>query len=232
MDRLCWADVRDLIVRVILPVLVLWALIVGIGLAVVGPLAGPLTAEEAINRGLAAHRSGAGDAITFVWSFLGSTQAIAGVCLVVSAFVLWHTRDWRLVVVPAMAVLLQLSMYLTVTALIHRERPLVERLEALPPMSSYPSGHVGASTALYLSLILLASRCRRASVRWAMTVVCGLIPLLVAFSRLYRGMHHLSDALAGMIAGAGCALLSYGWYLHRLRARTAAAGAELPEPMH
>ena len=101
MDRLCWADVRDLIVRVILPVLVLWALIVGIGIAVVGPLAGPLTAEEAINRGLAAHRSGAGDAITFVWSFLGSTQAIAGVCLVVSAFVLWHTRDWRLVVVAS-----------------------------------------------------------------------------------------------------------------------------------
>src|SRR6478672_3048536 len=135
MDRLCWADVRDLIVRVILPMLVLWGLIVGIGLAVVGPLAGPLTAEEAINRGLAAHRSGAGDAITFVWSFLGSTQAIAGVCLVVSAFVLWHTRDWRLVIVPATAVLLQLSMYLFVTAVIHRQRPLVERLEALPPMS-------------------------------------------------------------------------------------------------
>ena len=88
MDRLCWADVRDLVVRVLLPMLVLWGLIVGIGLAVVGPLAGPLGAEEAINRGLAAHRSGTGDAITVVWSFLGSTQAIAGVCLVVSALVL------------------------------------------------------------------------------------------------------------------------------------------------
>ena len=230
MGRVCWADGRDVIARVVLPMLVIWGLVVSFGLAVVGPLAGPLNAEDAVNRGLAVHRSGAGDSITFAWSFLGSTQAIAGVCLVASAVVLWHTRDWRLVVVPGMAVLLQLLMYLTVTALIHRERPSVGRLEALPEMSSFPSGHVGASTALYLALILLASRCRRAGVRWAMTAVCGVIPLLVAFSRVYRGMHHLSDVLVGMVAGAGCALLSYHWYLHRVRADAAPSGAELPEP--
>ena len=229
MGRLCWADGRDGIVRVVLPMLVLWGLIVGFGLAVVGPLADPLNAEDAINRGLAVHRSGAGDSVTFVWSFLGSTQAIAGVCLVVSAALLWHTRDWRLTIVPAMAVLLQLSMYLTVTALIHRERPSVERLDALPAMSSYPSGHVGASAALYLSLILLASRCRRAGVRWVMTAVCGIIPLLVASSRVYRGVHHVSDVVVGMVGGAGCALLAYRWYLHRVRSGTAPSGAELPD---
>jgi len=41
MDHLRWADGRDVIVRVVLPMLVLWGLIVGFGLAVVGPLAGP-----------------------------------------------------------------------------------------------------------------------------------------------------------------------------------------------
>ena len=228
MNRLRWADGRDVVVRVFLPMLVLCGLIVGVGLAVVGPLAGPLNAEDAMNRGLVVHRSDAWDSITFAWSFLGSTQAIAGVCLVVSALVLWHTRDWRLTVVPAMAVLLQLSSYLTVTALIHRERPSVERLEALPPMSSFPSGHVGASTALYLALILLALRCRRAGVRWAMTAVCGVIPPLVAFSRMYQGVHHLSDVVVGMIGGAGCALLAYGWYVHRIGAGTTPA-SKLPQ---
>ena len=207
-------------VRVLAPALILCGLIVGFGLAVGGPLAGPLNAEDSISQGLAVRRDGTWDSITYVWSFLGSTEAITGVCLVVSAGVLWHTRDWRLAVVPAMAILLQLCLYLTVTALIHRERPSVVRLEAILPMSSYPSGHVGASTALYLAVILLASRVERVGVRWTATLVCAAVPLLVAFSRLYRGMHHISDIAVGMVGGAGCALLAYGWYVHRMHVFT------------
>jgi len=86
------------------------------------------------------------------------------------------------------------------------------------------------TSARYLSLILLASRCRRAGVRWVMTAVCGIIPLLVASSRVYRGVHHVSDVVVGMVGGAGCALLAYRWYVHRVRARTARSGAEQPEP--
>ncbi|GAA3692879.1 hypothetical protein GCM10022204_05590 [Microlunatus aurantiacus] len=216
MDRVRWADVRDLVVRVLGPVVVLCGLVVGLGLAVVGPLAGPLTEEDAVNQALADRRSGTWDAITSVWSFLGSTQAIVGVCLLVSAFVLWRCRDWRLALVPAMAITLQLGLYLTVTALVHRERPSVNRLESLLPMSSYPSGHVGASTALYLSFLLLASRIERAALRRAVSAVCVLVPLVVAFGRLYRGMHHVSDVAVGMAAGACCALLAYAWYRHRV----------------
>jgi membrane-associated phospholipid phosphatase len=155
--------------------------------------------------------------MTFLWSYLGSTEMVAGVCLLVSALVLWLTRDWRLSVVPAIAIMLQLSVYLAVIALVRRERPSVERLEALLPMSSYPSGHVGASTALYLAFILLASRIGRVGLRRAVTAVCIAVPLLVAFGRLYRGMHHVSDIVAGVVVGVVCALLAYGWYLHRVR---------------
>ena len=199
------------------PAIVLWGLIVGIGFAVAGPLAGPLSAEDAVNEGLAAGRGGPWDTMTFLWSYLGSTEMVAGVCLLVSALVLWLTRDWRLSVVPAIAILLQLSVYLAVIALVRRERPSVERLEVLLPMSSYPSGHVGASTALYLAFILLASRIGRVGLRRAVTAVCIAVPLLVAFGRLYRGMHHVSDIVAGVVVGVVCALLAYGWYLHRVR---------------
>ncbi len=218
MDRVRWGDGADFVIRVLGPVLLLCVMIVGIGFAVIGPLAGPLNAEDSVNQDLADHRDGVWNSITSVWSFLGSTEAIVGVCLVVFAGVLWFSRDWRLAVVPVMAIALQLGLYLTATALIHRARPSVERLDALPPMSSYPSGHVGASTALYLALILLASRVERVGVRWAITIICTAVPLLVAISRLYRGAHHVSDILVGMMCGAGCALLSYGWYEHRCRA--------------
>lgn len=222
MDRVRSADGRDFLVRVFGPALVLCGLIVGFGLVVTGPLAGPLNAEDALNRGLAARRDGTWDAITAVWSFLGATSAIVAVCLLVSAAVLWRTRDWRLAVVPAMAILLQLLLYLTATALVHRERPSVQRMESLLPMSSYPSGHVGASTALYLAFILLASRVERVGLRRAVTAVGAAVPLLVAFSRLYEGMHHVSDIVVGMAGGASCAILAYGWYAHRVRTLTVA----------
>lgn len=223
MDRVRWGDGADFMVRVLGPVLLLCGVVVGFGLAVVGPLSGPLNAEDSVNQGLADHRNGIWNSITYAWSFLGSTEAIVGVCLVVFAGVLWHSRDWRLAVVPAMAIVLQLGLYLTVTGLIHRERPSVERMDALPPLSSYPSGHVGASTALYLALILIASRVERVGVRWTIIGICATVPLLVGVSRLYRGVHHISDIIVGMLCGAGCALLAHGWYRHRMHAATVGA---------
>ena len=182
-----------------------------------GPLSGPLDAEDALNAGLAASRTGPWDTITLVWSYLGSTEVVVGVWLVFSALVLWRTHDWRLAAVPAIAILLQLAIYLTITALISRARPSVDKLDVLPPMTSFPSGHVGAATALYVTFILLAVRIERVGLRWAVTLGCLAVPLLVGFARLYRGMHHLSDIGAGLIVGAACAFLAYGWYRHRAR---------------
>ncbi len=193
-----------------------------------GPLAGPLNAEDALNQLLVVPRGGAWDTITMVWSFLGSTEMVAAVCLVVSIVVLWHTRDWRLAAVPAMAVVLQLSIYLAVTALVPRQRPMVERLDTLLPMSSYPSGHVGAATALYLAFILLASRIPSVRRRTAVIVLCIAVPVLVALGRFLRGMHHASDVAVGALVGAGCAMLAYGWY--RRASTRAASERRVAEP--
>ena len=192
-----------------------------IGLAVAGPLSGPLTAEDAINQSLATVRTGPWNAITLVWSYLGGTEVVVGLCLVVSVLVLWRTRDWRLAVVPPIAILLQLAIYLTITALVVRARPSVDQLDALPPMTSYPSGHVGASTALYFSFALLALGIERVALRRTVIAVCLAAPLLVAFARLYRGMHHLSDVAAGLLVGLACALIAYGWSSHRARSAPA-----------
>ncbi len=186
-----------------------------------GPLSGPLDAEDALNARLAASRTGPWDTITSVWSYLGSTEVVVGVCLLVGGLILWRTHDWRLAAVPAIAILLQLGIYLTITALISRARPSVDKLDILPPMTSFPSGHVGAATALYVSFVLLALRIERVGLRWAVILVCVAVPLLVGFARLYRGMHHLSDVAAGLVIGVTCAIIAYGWYRHRARATEA-----------
>ncbi len=190
-----------------------------------GPLTGPLQAEDAVNADLAANRTGLWNTITLVWSYLGSTEAVAGVGLLVSAVVVWWTRDWRRAVVPVIAILLQLAIYLTITALVSRQRPSVDPLDTLPPLTSYPSGHVGAATALYVALALLALGIARTGLRRTVIVICLTAPLLVGFARLYRGMHHLTDVAAGLLIGVACAAIAHGWYRHR--ARTAGA-ARLP----
>jgi undecaprenyl-diphosphatase len=113
------------------------------------------------------------------------------------------------------AIALQATIFVIATHMIGRARPNVPKLDPAPPTSSFPSGHVGASFALYLTFALLAMAIQRAWLRWSVTVLCMLVPLCVSYARLYRGMHHVTDVAVGLLNGVVCALLAYGWYRYR-----------------
>jgi undecaprenyl-diphosphatase len=217
MDRVHREDGRDLITRAVGPGVVLWGLIVGFGFALAGPLSGLSREEEAVNKDLAASRSSTWNTITMVWSHIGNTEIVIGVCVLVCLVLLWRTRDLLFSLVPVIAISLQATIFVIAANVVGRSRPKVSHLDPAPPTSSYPSGHVGASTALYVSFALLASRIERAWLRWSVTVLCLLVPLLVTYARLYRGMHHVTDVAVGMLNGLLCALLAFGWYRHRSR---------------
>jgi membrane-associated phospholipid phosphatase len=63
---------------------------------------------------------------------------------------------------------------------------------------SFPSGHVGASTAFF-GVLLFARR--------RVGLACFLIPILIGFSRMYIGAHYLSDVVCAAIMGFVCALI-------------------------
>jgi membrane-associated phospholipid phosphatase len=63
---------------------------------------------------------------------------------------------------------------------------------------SFPSGHVGASTAFF-GVLLIARR--------RVGLVCGAIPVLIGFSRMYLGAHYLSDVVCAAVLGIFCALV-------------------------
>jgi undecaprenyl-diphosphatase len=221
-------DARAFVTRAIAPGVGVWLAILGVGALLTGPFRGLSRDEEAVNRALADERNPTWNTITMLWSHIGNTEYVIGVCVLVTAVLLWRTRDWRWSVVPAIAISLQATIFVIATAIIGRPRPTVEHLDPAPPTSSYPSGHVGASTALYLVLALMAGRIARPWLRWLTTVVSLLLPLLVAYARLYRGMHHVTDVAVGLLNGIGCALLAYGWWRHRSRA---ASAEQLPAPV-
>lgn len=63
---------------------------------------------------------------------------------------------------------------------------------------SFPSGHVGASTAFFGVLILARRR---------VGLACLPIPILIGFSRMYVGAHYLSDVVCAAVLGIVCALI-------------------------
>ncbi len=204
---------RDMALRLLAPAVVLFGIILGLGFLIEGPL-DDLKSENSISKALADGRTATWNSITAVWSHIGNTEIVIGVCVIVVAVVWWRTREWWYAVVPALAIAAQASVFVATTTITGRDRPTVEHLDPAPPTSSYPSGHMGASTALYLTFALMAQRIQRLWLRWLVTVVCVVIPLLVGYGRLYRGMHHLSDVLVGAGNGIICMLLAWN-YLRR-----------------
>jgi hypothetical protein len=198
---------RRAAVRVFLPVLVLYGALVGLGLLVTRVLPGvwPLTVEDGVNRGLEAHRSAGRNDVSLVFSTIASTPAIIAVTAV-AAGVLWLVlRRWREPLFLVAAVSVQTAVYLATTRAIGRQRPEVERMDGALPTSSFPSGHTSAAIALYCGLALLLARsATRPSTRAAWWALLVLVPVGVATTRMYRGMHHPSDIVGSFLNGATC----------------------------
>ena len=200
--------IRSLLLRALAPGIVLWLAIAGFGQLLTGPLEGWNRSESALNRSLQGTRNQTWDSVTALWSHVGNTEIIIGVCVVAVVVLWWRTGRWWFAVIPAIAISLQATIFVTATAVTGRPRPDVPHLDPAPPTSSYPSGHVGASVALYTSFAIMATSIERTWLRRTVIGGCSVIPFLVAYARLYRGMHHLSDVLVGAINGLVCAGLA------------------------
>jgi membrane-associated phospholipid phosphatase len=157
--------------------------------------------DESLVRFLARHRSSGLTEASLVGSIMAGgvvLPIIAGVAAVVAAV----AKHWRLAGFLLFALAVESASYRTTTLLVHRHRPKVHRLENLPVNASYPSGHTAAAIAVYCGIaLLLASRIANRRAQVAIWVVAALIPVYVAFSRMYRGMHHPIDVAGGMIIG-------------------------------
>ena len=112
------------------------------------------------------------------------------------------TRDPRSAVAPAAVLTLETVCFVSSAAFVGRPRPvMVWRPEQAHATSSFPSGHTAAAFALHGTLAnLLDSRGARGAWLLGPLLRYG-IPGAIAFSRVYRGQHHISDTIAGAMLG-------------------------------
>ena len=141
---------------------------------------------------------------------------LVGIIAIVCAFL----RRWRIAAFAVFVLVVESATYRVTSLVVPRDRPHVQRLEDLPANASYPSGHTAASIAVYAGLVLLlTSAIPNRRLRIAAWVAAVVLPLIVAFSRMYRGMHHPLDVAGGALVGIGAVLV----LLFACRAADAAA---------
>jgi len=194
--------------RIAAGVVVIWVLIVG-ALTGIGKLImitqngnGNLLADRAIPHWFAAQRTATLNHWSLIASNLGATRDIlivsVGTCVVFIAV----TRHWRPVIFLAVVMSGELAAFLTVAAIVKRPRPDVPQLDSHLPTSAFPSGHMAATTCLYIGLAILVIGHARGWWRYLFLIPAIVMPVMIAMARMYRGEHHPTDILASVLFAA------------------------------
>jgi membrane-associated phospholipid phosphatase len=133
--------------------------------------------------------------------WLHEWPGVTGATVLLLAYLLWR-QDWRWVTTVICAVPGGMLLDVLLKVAFHRARPTLSDLSAVLHTYSFPSGHVMAATLIY-GVAATYVTARLGAWRWgafAFLVACLLVAL-VAFSRIYLGVHYLSDVLAASAAG-------------------------------
>lgn len=186
--------------------------------------------DHPVTRWLATHRD--------LWlTTVLRTITVAGGPLFLAAFALpiamvagWRCGSWRPVVLALACGAGVPLMLFTAKALVGRNRPALPFALVDADGYSFPSGHATGTAAIMvisawiLTRWLIRGWTGRVTV-WAVTIGAG---FLIGFSRVYLGVHYLSDVLAGWLLGmawAGAVMVVGTWWDNTRRTRDRQPGA-------
>ncbi len=109
-------------------------------------------------------------------------------------------------------------------------KDMIDRLRPaeVPPLItvsgvSYPRGHSVATSAVYLTIAIIASRCIKGTgANTAIFLAVSVLIIMVGASRVYLGVHYATDVLSGFSLGTAWALLLAGLFTRRASQSTSA----------
>jgi membrane-associated phospholipid phosphatase len=162
--------------------------------------------DEAVREFMARHQNRAlRDFMRYV-SFFGDWPSHVALGLLLLGIAWWRGRKVWMRIFLAMLVAMAIAGVAghIIKRSVPRARPSVksELRWGGPRFSSkyhsFPSGHVGASTAFFGVLVIARRR---------VGLACLTIPIVIGFSRMYIGAHYLSDVVCAGVLGFLCALI-------------------------
>jgi membrane-associated phospholipid phosphatase len=141
--------------------------------------------------------------IAKVFNVLGLVYVTLPVRIAIAGFLALRRRWWHLAAFAAAVVLSEVLIGL-LKGIYDRGRPPGSLVATSG--TSFPSGHSVAATVTVVAAVIALVPPGRARVAWG-SAAAG-FSVLMALSRAYLGAHWLSDAIAGVLLGASCALLA------------------------
>ncbi|MDN4613140.1 phosphatase PAP2 family protein [Leifsonia sp. F6_8S_P_1B] len=139
---------------------------------------------------------------------------VVGCILVVVFVVVLFVKGWRSAVAVCLVTGFGWITTLAVKAIVAEPRStaaLAHQIAVAPSTLSFPSGHVVFAVSLTAALAMV---CRSAGSRGVVIAVGAILVLLVAWSRLYVGVHYGADVAGSFINGVAGAILFAGlWNL-------------------
>jgi undecaprenyl-diphosphatase len=170
-------------------------------------------ADDAWLRLMISGRSAPVTAAAKVFNWLGLVYVTLPVRIAIAGFLALRRRWWHLAAFVA-AIVLSEVLIGTLKGIYDRARPPGSLV--VTSGTSFPSGHSVAATVTVVAAVIALVPPGRARVVWG--AAAAAFSVLMALSRAYLGAHWLSDALAGVLLGASCALLAElqgRWTAHR-----------------
>lgn len=151
------------------------------------------------------------DPVVVAVTQLGSSVLLLPLVLLVGLTLGVRHRAWSPLALLASALLGAIALFTSGKSLTGRPRPQFDPL-VLEESLSFPSGHSTQAAAVWLALAAVAvawlppaaDTRRRRRLLWAGALA---VAVAVGFSRIYLGVHWLTDVLAGLALGGGWTLL-------------------------
>ncbi len=177
------------------------------------------------------HRSSALDGVAKGLTHVAATSIVIPLTVLISALLVWarRARDAAFVAASAAGAYLITAILKDVVA---RPRPPLAQRLVTENDWSFPSGHATQSLALYGALLVLAVASSGRGPRMAAWIAGTVFALAVGWTRLYLGVHWLSDVVGGWIIG-GSWLAMLTWLMSYTRPGREGAGpgeSESPGP--
>jgi membrane-associated phospholipid phosphatase len=185
-------------------------------------------ADDAWLRLMISGRSAPVTAVAKIFNWLGLVYVTLPVRIVIAGFLALRRQWWHLAAFAGTVVLSEVLIG-TLKGIYDRARPPGSLVATSG--TSFPSGHSVAATVNVVAAVIALVPPGRARVAWG--TAAAVFSVLMALSRAYLGAHWLSDALAGILLGASCALLAafaVGELQGRRTAHRAARSAHPPIP--
>lgn len=134
-----------------------------------------------------------------VITYLGEWVAVLPIALLVSAILILKRRKKQDAILAFIS-LGGLGTTFLLKNIVHRERPLGGLVNETS--FSFPSAHAVISVVFYGFIIyLLLPKIKNKKLKALKILTASLLVLFIGFSRIYLGVHYLSDVLAGYIIG-------------------------------